>query len=200
MSQRKQAISSAVRRTTVQPVVVKPKGRLTSVRNKFRNSVKSFDLTSFYNYTLNVVSDPTFLLLYCLSIYICYDYSNSHDKSHIFKFTKNLVTTFPSLSASACAVYNWIVAFIPFLPVILTVPPKLRIPTFIGTILYYSFIPERTVYEYLIHSVCIYLFIRTRNRYFRILSLSLLFLSYVMQFAIPLPANSVLVCNSTTFK
>lgn len=201
MSSRKSAIAKAVRaKPPVPKMTVNKPNRFTVVRRRFRNTVQSLNLTAFYNYAVNILCNPTFLLFYSLAIYLCYDYSNSHSKSHIYKFTQNLVTSFPSLSTSACKLYNAFVSLVPFLPVILSVPARSRVATIVGTILYYNLIPERSVYEYLIHSLCIYLFIRTKNKYFRILSLSLLFISYIMQFAVPLPANSILVCNNSTFK
>nr|ACL37988.1 hypothetical protein [Ochlerotatus taeniorhynchus] len=80
----------------------------------------------------------------------------------------------------------------------MTVQPSNRFLTLIGTMLYYVFVPERTVYEYLVHGVILYLILRTNNRQFRLIGVVLLFLTYVMQFALPLPTGQGYNCTTNT--
>nr|UDL13951.1 MAG: virion membrane protein [Xiangshan martelli-like virus 1] len=174
--------------------------RFTVVRNKIKNKLSSLNLSSYFNYVSNVLLDPTYLTFFALCTYLAFDYNNSNASSFIYVFVTNLIKNFPTLKSSGCSIVNSIIGLIPFVPSVILAKPNLRVPAAIGSFLYYRFIPERTVYEYLIHGIILYLILKTRNKNFRILGVSLLFLSYIMQFAIPLPASNPLVCNNNTFK
>ncbi|UUV42178.1 MAG: ORF3 [Kustavi negevirus] len=174
---------------------------LTNVQSNVRSKVESLrtnlDFSKFVSYATTVLTDTTFLMFFVLSAYLCYDYSTAGGKSHLVKFVTNFVTQFSSFKSNKCGILNLILVTVPFVPAILTVSPKNRFAAVASTALYYVFLPERTVYEYLIHGAIVYLILRTNNRQFRLIGIALLFLSYVMQFTVPLPTGTAFKCNAT---
>uniref|UniRef100_A0AAU8JN62 ORF3 n=1 Tax=Dezidougou virus TaxID=1170421 RepID=A0AAU8JN62_9VIRU len=182
---------TTVTKTVSVPATKTPRPKTTP------NGVGKLDFSRFFNYATGVLTDTTFVMFFILSAYLCYDYNTGGDKSHIVKFVTNFVTQFSSFKASKCTILNLILVAVPFIPAIFTVTPKNRFGAIACTFLYYVFVPERTVYEYLIHGAIIYLILRTNVRQYRMIGVVLLFLSYVMQFTLPLPTGAAYKCNST---
>nr|ARQ15947.1 hypothetical protein 3 [Dezidougou virus] len=188
---------TAVRpKTTVTKAVSAPVTKTPRVRS-LSNGTGKLDFGRFFSYATGVLTDTTFVLFFILSAYLCYDYNTGGNQSHIVKFVTNFVTQFSSFKSSKCTILNLILVIVPFIPAIFTVTPKNRFGAIACTFLYYVFVPERTVYEYLIHGAIIYLILRTNVRQYRMIGIVLLFLSYVMQFTLPLPTGATYKCNST---
>lgn len=169
-------------RITPPPTIIKP--------GKKSTSSKGLDFSKYLDFAYNSVSTPAYILFFGLATYLCYNYLHAHSKSHLFLFVKNLGTQFPSLGKSGCSILKFMLCFIPFLPAMMSVTAKSRPHCFLIVWLYYVFIPERSPYEYLIHGLIVFLIMRTKNREYRILGCVLLFVTYIMQFAIPMPAAS----------
>ncbi|AYW01745.1 membrane-associated protein [Uxmal virus] len=178
------------------PVPKKPtiKSRLAQIRD-----TSGFNFSKYFDYASSVLLDTTFVMFFILSAYLCFNYTTKGESSHLVKFVKNFVNHFPSFADSECTILGLILVAVPFIPAIFTVSASNRAGAVFCTIAYYVFVPERTVYEYLIHGAIVYLILRTNVKQFRVIGLVLLFLSYIMQFTVPLPSGKgYSVCNNTT--
>nr|UZH43541.1 hypothetical protein 3 [Feitosa virus]UZH43556.1 hypothetical protein 3 [Feitosa virus]UZH43571.1 hypothetical protein 3 [Feitosa virus] len=157
---------------------------------------EKLDFSKYFDYVTSAVSNTTFVVCFFLSAYLCYNYTTQGESSYLVTFVVNLITKFVSLKSAKCDILNFVLVSVPFVPAIMTVSPKRRFGAIICTVLYYMFVPERTVYEYLIHGAIVYLILRTTNKQFQLIGYALLFLSYVMQFAIPLPSGTGYNCTT----
>nr|AFI24677.1 hypothetical protein 3 [Santana virus] len=161
-----------------------------------KNGDADFNLERLFDYVYKTLSNVTFLMFFATAAYLCYNYTTSGEKSHLVVFANNLTSKFPSLNPSKCSILEFVLVLIPFAPAILSVDKKKRVPALVFTVLYYIFVPERTVYEYLIHGLIIYLIIKANDQKFKLIGFVALFLSYVMQFAIPLPSGTGYNCTA----
>lgn len=161
--------------------------RLQKIRGKVRTKISSIDFTSYLEYVQRVLFNPTYILFFGFSAYLCFNYLHAHKKSHLWLFVEKFVKQFTSLADAKCSVLGVLLCFIPFLPVIVSVSPKQRTLAILCTFAYYVFIPEKSPYEYLAHGIIVFLILHTNNRGFRYLGVALLFLTYIMQFVFPLP-------------
>nr|AQM55506.1 hypothetical protein 3 [Wallerfield virus]AQM55509.1 hypothetical protein 3 [Wallerfield virus]AQM55512.1 hypothetical protein 3 [Wallerfield virus] len=179
-------------RTVSAPRTATVKAKLTRLRDS-----ANLDFSKFFDYATNILTDTTFMVFFVLSAYLCFNYTTKGTSSMLVAFVDNFIKHFSSFSDSKCSILGMLLVGIPFAPAILTVNPKNRFGAILCTVLYYVFIPERTVYEYLVHGALVYLILRTSNKQFKLIGVGLLFLSYVMQFAIPLPSGDGYSCNVT---
>nr|AQM55292.1 hypothetical protein 3 [Biratnagar virus] len=187
--------------TVVRPTTTSRRAVVAAPLKRAANRVKNFgsnlDFSKYFQYATSVLSNTTFLLIFAFSAFLCYNYTTKGEKSHIVKFVGNFVTQFPSFKDSECSILGFVQFFVPFIPAVVSVRPSNRVATLVGVALYYVFVPERTVYEYLVHGIIMYLILRTEVRAYRLIGFAMLFLSYIMQFALPLPSGDGHNCTSS---
>nr|QIH12213.1 ORF3 [Bustos virus] len=186
--------------TVVRPVSTARRAVTAAPVKKAVKRVKEFgsnlDFSKYFRYVTSVLSNTTFVLIFALSAFLCYNYTTKGETSHIVKFVSNFVTQFPSFKDSQCSIIGFLQVFVPFIPAVVSVRPSNRFATLVGVALYYVFVPERTVYEYLVHGIIMYLIVRTEVKSYRLIGFAMLFLSYIMQFALPLPSGEGYNCTT----
>ncbi|QOJ43138.1 ORF3 [Sandewavirus dungfly] len=182
------------------PAMLEVLNRVNSPKKKEskRLNVNVDEFKKYFDYALSVMTDITFLMFFALSVYLCYDHSNNGKSSLIYKFVVNFVTSFPIFKKSLCKIYSLIVSLVPFIPVVISVPPYKRFTSVLMIFAYYFFLPEKSVFEYLVHSICMLLFVKTKITTFKIFSLVIFVVSYIMQFAIPLETGVQIKCSNNT--
>ncbi|AHX42601.1 ORF3 [Tanay virus] len=190
---------TAGRPVKVTEIRVTPKKTATKTSGKTERKSKDFDFSAYFDYTVKVLTNPSYVIFFVCAAYLCFNYMHEHSNSHLWTFVQNFVNKFTTFKTSACSILNMMLCFVPFIPAIVSVPSKNRSLTIICTIAYYMFIPERTPYEYLAHGIIVFLILKTNNQQYRMIGVALLFLTYIMQFVIPLPMPDVsYVCNGTS--
>nr|QHA33727.1 putative capsid protein [Atrato Nege-like virus 1] len=193
---RPNVVKTVARARTQRPIV---RSAVGSVRAKVSEKAQSIDFGRYYDYAFSSLTNTTFLVFFAMSAYLCYNFTHEQKKSYVFMFVKNFVKSFPAFKDSGCKMVTMVLAVVPFIPAFLNVQRRNRILVVVGVFIYYVFLPEKSVYEYLAHGILVYLILRTNNKGYRIIGFALLFLAYVMQFAIPLPTKAGYTCATTDF-
>lgn len=161
-------------------------------------SLSFSSLNSYFSYASGVLLNTEFLLYFIVAMFAIFNYHSMPENSYVTKIVSNI---FSKASAyDKCTYTTFIMAFIPFIPVILSVSSNMRILSAILCFAFYKFFPEKTYYEYLVFATCIYLAVKTKNKVYRFISIILLAFLYFIQFALPFPTDNTLTCRAPASK
>lgn len=187
----------AARRVPTPTVVVKtaptPRQKVVSKVKNLKNSIKnsaikkkiSFSLMSYFNFVCSIFSNITILSFYLCAVVLVYNYTSAPDNSFLYKMVTRIVEVIHALKEYKCTILWFILAYIPFAPVIISVRENRRLPTALAIYAYIIIVPERTVFEYLVQSLALVLVVRSKDKNFRLLSIIIFFIVYFCQFALP---------------
>ncbi|AIL49275.1 hypothetical protein 3 [Goutanap virus] len=160
--------------------------------------VQNFDLNSFFEFVVRCVSDSTFLILFSISMFLCFDFSLSGASSKLVSLATSISTKFPTLLPAVCPVVEFLLVAVPFAPSILVSPKNRRPLVIFMALLYFFFVPERTVFEYAFHGLCTYCFVKTTNKQYKFVILGIALLIYITQFTLPLSSSVDYKCKNST--
>ncbi|AXQ04822.1 ORF3 [Culex Biggie-like virus] len=159
---------------------------------------ESFDINSFFEFVVRCVSDTTFLVLFGLSMFLCFDYALSGADSKLVSFATSMSKRFPALLPAVCPIVELLIVAVPFLPSIIVSPKKRRPLVIFLAVAYYLFVPERTVFEYALHGLCAYCFVKTTNKQYKFVIFGAALLIYITQFTLPLTSSVDYNCKNAT--
>lgn len=170
----------------------------TAVGKKSGNGFSnSFSLSKYYEFAYSTLINSSFIIYFGVSLMLLINYHTSPNKSFIYSFSSTVAKSLNVDGSTACNCLILVVSALPFVSIVLSVQPVKRLLAIILCMLYYNFVPEKTHYEYLIHSIFIFLFLRTTNNSYKIASVLCLLVVYAAQFSLPFKPNKDFVCKAT---
>nr|UCW41659.1 hypothetical protein 3 [Turkana negevirus] len=178
-----------------QPILRSQPISAPSVKNKSKkNRTKTIvdSVESYFNYVKTALFDSSYVLCFIFAAILLIGYTNDSSNNFITKFVKKLETTETTKTIGEWLLKNMtkFIGFIAFVPGILSVKESKRVVMVVSSLLWVWVIPDHTPYDYLIQGTLVFLALKTNINRYRIFTLLVMVLCYVVQIGFSEPKES----------